>query len=439
MRIRFLFFAFLLPLLHLLNPAVAQQPINIRLNSIELKEMPGLQSFAAAQYQSKWVLIGGRLDGLHMKQPFASFNPEFNNTDIVVVDFLNKKVIKSSVLSLPKPISEQLQSSNMEFVQLGNLLYLFGGYGYSASQRKFLTHPRLTVIHLPQLIEAVLKNNSLEPCIFSIEDDRMAVTGGGAGVLNNRFFIIGGQKFTGRYNPHGPDHGPGFVQEYTNEIRSFELELKETSIRVLNYKAVKDETELHRRDYNLVPQIFPSGKQGFTVFSGVFQYKENLPWLHPVDVFETGYQPNNQFQQRFNHYHSAHLAVYSKKQNQMSTIFFGGIAQFYREKGITKEDTEVPFVNTISQVSRSANGAMQELVLDATMPGLLGSSAWFFFNEQLPHFDNEILNWDALAQGEQLAGYIIGGIHSSAPNIFWPNTGDQSIASASIIAVYIRK
>ena len=109
------------------------------------------------------------------------------------------------------------------------------------------------------------------------------------------------------------------------------------------------------------------------------------------------------------------------------------------EKGIVKEDTEVPFVNTISQVSRLANGAMQEQVLDVTMPGLLGSSAWFVINEQQPQFESGILDWDALAKGEQLVGFIVGGISSSAPNIFWPNTGDQSTASASIIAVYIRK
>jgi hypothetical protein len=437
MRKRTLAFLFLLLLLHLQTNA--QQPINVTLKTIQLKEMPGLQSFAAAQYQGKWVLIGGRTDGLHMKQPFAAFDPVHNNTDIVVVDFLNKKVFRSSVLSLPRPLSEQLQSSNMEFVQRGELLYLFGGYGYSTSQKKFLTHPRVTVIRLSLLIEAVLKNRTIEPCVYSMEDERMAVTGGGAGFLNNRFYIIGGQKFTGRYNPHGPDHGPGFLQEYTNEIRSFQLELKEKSIHVQNFKALRDEAELHRRDYNLVPQIFPSGKQGFTVFSGVFQYKENLPWLHPVDIFETSYLPNKQFEQLYNHYHSAHLPIYSRQQNQMHTLFFGGIAKFYREKGIIKEDTEVPFVNTISQVSRLANGAMQEQALDVTMPGLLGSSAWFVIYEQQPQFESGILDWDALAKGEQLVGFIVGGISSSAPNIFWPNTGDQSTASASIIAVYIRK
>ncbi len=268
----------------------------------------------------------------------------------------------------------------------------------------------------------------------------MAVTGGGAGYLNGRFYLVGGQKFSGRYNPHGPDHGPGFAQEYTNEIRSFALEDGAGGTPVIsNYRAQRDEEHLHRRDYNLVPQVFPDGKPGFTMFAGVFQYKADIPWLYPVDIREDGYQPVPAFEQQYSHYHSAHLPVYSRQSREMHTLFFGGIAQYYRHNNETKEDKEVPFVKTISQVTRAANGTLTEWALPVELPDLSGASAWLALHENMPRLPGDLLDWDALPPGEHLVGYIVGGIRSSAPNIFWPNTGKQSSASATVMAVYLRK
>lgn len=416
-----------------------QQPFHLRLVSETWEGFPGLQSFAAGQYQGKWVLIGGRTDGLHMKQPFASFHPDFNNTEIFVVDSRTRKVSKALVRQLPAPLAEQLQSTNMEFVQRGDKLYLFGGYGYSATQQKFITYPQLTIVHLPQLITAIEKQGNIAGSFSFLTDPRFAVTGGGAAYMNGKFYLAGGQKFTGRYNPHGPDHGPGFTQEYTNEVRIFSLQESKDTIIITYYNALHNAEELHRRDYNLVPQVLPDGSLGFTMFSGVFQYKADIPWLHPVDITENSIVPQPLFQQRYSHYHSAHLPLYSQKQMAMHTLFFGGIAQFYRSGNETREDKEVPFVNTISQVSRLAGGAWLEQALPVQMPGLMGASAWFAVNEQLPLLHGSIIQWDALPSGEHLAGYVVGGIHSSAPNIFWPNTGKQSTASPAVIAVYMRK
>lgn len=417
----------------------AQEPFVLRLEEQAVAGLPGLQSFTAAQYAGKWILIGGRTDGLHMKQPFASFHPDYNNVHIVIVDIRSKQKVSLPLAALPVAVAEQLQSSNMEFVQSDSLLFLFGGYGYSASQKRFLTHPRVTVVSLPALLRSAAGQISPAEAIQSTEDDRMAVTGGGVGLLNGRFYLAGGQKFTGRYNPHGPDHGPGFVQEYTNAIRSFELQQQSGKWSVLNYQEWTDKNELHRRDYNLMPQYFSNGKAGFTMFSGVFRYDADLPWLHPVEFDEQGYRPRPEFEQKFSHYHSAHIPLYSKRQSQMHTVFFGGIARYFVQDGSVSEDKEVPFVTTISQVTRLADGTWKEQALKAQMPGYLGTSAWMAVNEQLPLLPGGVVNWDLLPAGEHLLGYIVGGIRSTAPNIFWPNTGKQSHASASVIAVYALK
>ncbi len=48
--------------------------------------LPGLHSFAYAQHEGKWLIIGGRKDGLHARQPFNTFPEPFSNTDIYVFD-----------------------------------------------------------------------------------------------------------------------------------------------------------------------------------------------------------------------------------------------------------------------------------------------------------------------------------------------------------------
>ena len=89
----------------------------------------------------------------------------------------------------------------------------------------------------------------------------MAVTGGYLGLLNDEFYLVGGQRFMGRYNPMGPDFGPGFIQEYTNAIRRFRIADDGTErYAITDYEETVDTAELHRRDYNLVPQIFPNGE-----------------------------------------------------------------------------------------------------------------------------------------------------------------------------------
>ena len=153
----------------------------------------------------------------------------------------------------------------------------------------------------------------------------MAVTGGRLAKINDTFLLAGGQRFEGRYNPHGPDHGPGFVQEYTNEIRKFMIEYENDTPVIKNYSAIKDTINLHRRDYNLVPQVFKNDELGFTMFSGVFQYEEDIPFTSFVDIVEGSHKVSKGFDQKFNHYHSAVLPIYDKASAAMYSVFFGGI------------------------------------------------------------------------------------------------------------------
>lgn len=409
----------------------------IVLQEVTIPNMPGIQSFAFGQHEGEWLLVGGRTDGLHRRQPFAAFLAADNNTSAYVVNPQTQQVWSTSLSTLPAAVHMQLQSTNLEHQQVGNTLYIIGGYGYSTIAADHITHPRLTAIDVPGMIAAIKNAQPIGPHVRSIADNRMEVTGGYLGILDGTFLLVGGQRFVGRYNPQGPNFGPGFIQQYTNAIRRFTINDDGTNLGISDYAETVDTVNLHRRDYNLVAQVFPDGSLGYTAFSGVFQYGANIPWLNTVDVSASGYSVVPGFEQLLNQYHTAHLAAYTIADNRMSSVFFGGIGRYYFDaNGQLVDDADVPFVNTISRVERSADGSMEETAI-GEMPALLGSGAEFIPAPSVPMIGDNIIDLDQLAGDTVLAGHIVGGIQSTARNIFFINDGTQSDASARVFRVLL--
>lgn len=413
---------------------------NVVLEPLVIPNMPGLQSFVWGKTPSGyWVLIGGRTDGLHRRQPNVSFLASGNNTTIYMIDSEEGVIWQRPLSQLSTSLYEQLQSTNMEFYQHGNNLYIIGGYGYSAIANNHITYPNLTIVDLSGLEQALINNQPIAGYFRQITDQRMAVTGGHLGMIGNEFVLVCGQRFDGRYNPMGPNHGPGFAQQYTNAIRRFTIQDNGTTFSIQNYNETIDTVNLHRRDYNLTPFIH-SGEEGYTIWTGVFQYDQDLPYLNTVDVISTGYQVNNGFNQYLSHYHSACLPLHDSVNNEMYTLFFGGISQYYYNTSNTLvQDDNVPFVKTVSMVKRDASGNMTEYRLPIEMPGYLGASAEFIPVNNLPMYANEVAKLHALNADTVLAGYIVGGINSSAANIFFINDGTQSFAETTIYKVWLAR
>ncbi|MCC7502872.1 MAG: T9SS type A sorting domain-containing protein [Flavobacteriales bacterium] len=409
---------------------------NVVLQEITLPGMPGLQSFAWGQHQGQWFLVGGRTDGLHRRQPPFAFLAADNNTNVYVVDPATQQVWSASLNTLPTNLKEQLQSTNMEFEQRDSTLYCAGGYGYSSTAADHITYPYLTAIDLPGAMDAIRTGQSIVPYFRQLNDARMEVTGGQMRLLHDRFHLVGGQRFIGRYNPMGPDFGPGFIQEYTNAIRRFDINDNGVDLVIADYAEEVDTVNLHRRDYNMLPQIKPDGSEGLTVFSGVFQYGQDLPWLNTVDISDSGYTVVPAFEQLLNQYHTAHAALYDSTANIMHSLFFGGIGRYYFNGGTLMDDQNVPFVNTISLVSRDGNGSLEEAAI-GEMPALLGASGEFIPLPGTPQHTKDIIRLDELAGDTVLIGHVVGGIESSAQNIFFVNTGVQSDATMRIFQVHL--
>ena len=434
-NIRRSFFFFLFAIISI-NTMAQSPPFNIAIEPITIAELGGIQAFAYGQDNGKWLIIGGRLDGLHRLQPFSSFDVLGNNNQLLVIDPVAMEKWYAPLASLPISIQEQLSSTNMEFHQDSDILYIVGGYGYSQTAVNHITYPYLTAVDIPAVINAVTNGTNFTTFFRQISDDKFAVTGGYLHKLYNTYYLVGGQRFDGRYNPF---NNPTFTQTYTNAIRKFIISDDGVNLSVLHFPDILDAENLHRRDYNVAAQVMPDGEEGLTAFSGVFQINADLPFLNCVNIDSAGYAVNNNFSQYYNHYHCAHIPLYSASSNEMHTLFFGGIAQYFESEGVLVQDDNVPFVRTIARVTRIADGSMAEYKLPVEMPALMGANSEFIPVENIPTYKNGVIILDDLTSDTTLVGYIYGGIASSAPNIFFINDGTQSSASNQIFKVYLIK
>lgn len=409
---------------------------SVKIKPVTISNLPGLHSFAVAQSNGKWLIIGGRKDGLHARQPFNAFPAASSNTDIYVVDVNLQQFWTASVNSLSTGLKEQLQSTNMNFYQDNDSLYIIGGYGYSTSALDHITYPNLTSVSVSGLINAVVNGNSITPFFKQITDQNFAVNGGQLGKIGPTFYLVGGHRFDGRYNPMG---NPTYTQTYVNGLKKFNINNSGAQLSYSNYTSVNDQVHLHRRDYNLMPQIFPNGEEGYTISSGVFQVGIDLPFLYPVDIKASGHTPVIAFNQYLSNYHSAKTSLYDSVNNVMHSVFFGGMSQYSYVNNVLTQDNNVPFVKTISRVSRDAGGNLQENVFPNEMPGLIGASAEFIPNHTLPHYESEIIKLSQLTGDSALIGHCYGGIYSPQANPFTANNTGVTNAHNVIYEVWLVK
>lgn len=399
-------------------------------------QLGGLQSYTFGSTLDGYVVFGGRLDGLHRRQPFAAFDIAGHNLNVSFINPTNGNVVHHNTFSLPDEVEEQMHSTNACFVQKDNRLYVVGGYGYSAIQNDHITFPSLLVFDIELLKAAVIGQTDMNSALLArIEDDRFAVTGGKLVKMNNQFFLVGGHRFDGRYNPMGPNNGPGFSQTYSSAIRRFEVA---NDLVVTWFDEWYDESLLHRRDFNVLPSLDLSGmSENISVYSGVFQVNADIPFLNAVNVSAGGYNEVNNFAQYYNHYHCATLPIYNASQQKVEHYFFGGIAQYYDSLGIMVQNNNVPFVKTIACVTQSANGQWQESLVPQLLPGYLGAGAELLPANGMNESNNGIiqLTTEQLSMDSVLVGYIYGGISSSEKNVFWSNS-NLSTAANVWMAVY---
>lgn len=415
-----------------------QSNFDLQLDTFSIPGLPGIHSFAYARHEGKWLLIGGRRDGMHQK--FNSFATSAANQQLIVADPESGQLWQRPLNELPDTLREQLRSTNMEFFQQEGLLCFVGGYGRSEVAQNHITYPYLTLIDVGGLMGAVVDGSPLQPHFQQVRDTFFAVTGAQMQMLSDTFYLVGGHRFEGVYSANSGDNQ---LQFYTNSIRKFTLENNGTGWQVGHKSIVLDELNLHRRDYNLAPQFFQNGELGLVAFAGVFQPgPAALPFQNIVEIGPSGHTPVNGFSQFLVNYHCAKVPLFNSADNEMHTLFFGGMSQYYlNETDSLIRDNRIPFVKTVSRVTRLADGSYTEVPFDAELPYYTGTSAEFILADGVPTLENDIINYDALPDGNNLIGYIAGGIVTpvNQRNPFIVNNVGITTASNQVIRVFLVK
>jgi hypothetical protein len=398
-------------------------------------ELPTLHSYIRGEYDGHWVLVAGRTNGLHgfVDDGLINFPPASQNRDVWVIDVENGESWRRSLTSAQTGLDaftvDSLTSTNAQGTQIGDRLYMTGGYGFDATNSTFRTFNRLTAFDLPELIDwAKGGPTQLSDAFRQVQHPAMQVTGGVMTHSAGRTHLVFGQNFNGPYDPI-------LSGVYTEQIRSFTIQDDGTTLSISNVSSSEPLEEHHRRDLSVVPVIRRDGQgsfaKGWAALSGVFT-PDDRAWTVPVEIAEDGTatmaDPSaaNTFKQGMNIYQTANLGMYSEAAGQMHTLLFGGITyQFYdREAGQFVNDVNFPFTNQVTAVVVDANGNYQQVLLDEEFPVIIddagkrmrfGTNGEFFPVSGLPTYDNGVLKLDELS-GETRLGYIFGGLMADAGN-----------------------
>jgi hypothetical protein len=416
---------------------VAAQPLNFAVDWQELSwpNVPAIHSFACAAHDGKWLFIGGRTNGLHGFHPPLAFPNSGRNAQVTVFDPASGQRWDAALSGLPDSLREPLSSSNMQFHQDADRLYIVGGYGWQTAAANFVTFPTLTAVDVPALMQAVIQGAPIDGHFRQVQDSALAVCGGHLGKVDSTYLLVFGHRFDGIYNRSDTT---GFhVQAYTHAVRRFRVRDDGQTLSLALLPASADTARYRRRDYNLVPQVFVDGSHGYRAFSGVFQKGLRIPYFFPVNVHASVDSVVPGFYQHLASYHCAVLPIHDAAQQAMSTVFFGGEAMYLPGlNGQLIEDSLIPFVKTVSVVRFQANGQADELALADTLPGFLGSNSQFFPAPGLVAFSPDgILDLNQLS-GRTLVGYVMGGIESPLDHINLIDPA-MSTASARVFAIYV--
>jgi hypothetical protein len=401
------------------NPA--NLPFTLSLEEVTQDELPGLHSFAFARYGEWWVIIGGRINGLHGFFINTGFPEDKANAQIFLINPETGASHQFFVEQLNLPYKDQLRATNPQYVQDGNRLYICGGYGKDVAQGKFVTFPVLSIIDLPTLVAKMEADQNPVAAFTQRVDYRLQVCGGEMEKMGDWYYLVGGHDFSGLYNQNGQ---PQFTQTYTNEIRRFQI----ADNAVVSYFAYKDENKLHRRDFTLGPVIQPNGAPAICLYGGVFRVGVDLPFYNPVYISEDNIcQMDAGYEQLFSQYTCPVLPLFDSTDGSMYSIFFGGLSVHTWDPGTQtlQYDEKVPFIKDITTFQRRADGSSREYVMPQRFDELLGTNMIFVPAHDAPQYPNEVLRLHAF-EGPVFAGWLYGGIKAEIPN-FTPSSANKRL------------
>jgi hypothetical protein len=423
----------------------AQAPYTVSLQNPVQMGTDSLQSYVIAEVAGKWLTFGGRTNGFHgTGGANRTFPTSYANTLFRVYDPVTKQ---RWTASYPARYAAQLSSTNMQYWLDEGILWVAGGYGCSdgsSSPACYETFPSLLAIEVAPLVQAIMRGETafLDGYITSLRDERFRVTGGVLRKLGSNFYLVMGHNYDTIYVN-------GISGKYTEEIRRFNLRRQSGAIEVSNYTTIKD-PQFHRRDLNVLEACRPGGQPGLNVWGGVFtpNSQQGEPYLNPILIDQnpssgaTSYRVDYSFQQQFNLYECANVLLYDRASQAMYTSMVGGITNKFLDAGgnIIPGQGFMPWSKWVTTIGQFANGQTVEYPqANPILPGFIGANCDIILNHNLPIMPGttRVIDYAALPAGDNLIGWMYGGILSTAPQM--NVVSNPSFALATIYEVHIRK
>ncbi|RAJ05472.1 hypothetical protein LX64_02630 [Chitinophaga skermanii] len=438
------------------NKIVAQKKNNVPLYGVVLQPLSNapafrLQSFCMGKYVdaagSNYLFVGGRTTGFHGTDPTSpgfQFPRKYNNTNLIVLTFNNGTVTRTSAAlpaSLSKDMIDQLSSTNMQFIQNGDNLYIVGGYGKN-SDSNFVTYNKMIKIQVSSVVKAVKSGSTISPNYFTDVSTTvdaksqvaLQLTGGDLIQTGQYYNFVGGQNFTGDYtmNSQGVYANAAYKVKFNGTNWTFNSIASDGGIG-------NDFGQFHRRDLTVAPYAYNANIFA-VMLGGVFTPDDNTAYPNPIILSPLSSAPYvivNNFKQKTNLYDCARFTVYNKAVNGNAITLLGGIGYFAYKNYIAGDslspDIGLPFVRNITNImvndyntgGTSFNFYTQyfyEYVTkpEFSLPTFLGSEAKFipidkYLYQTSTQQNDEVLDYDLIfANGATsvTVGYMVGGIQS---------------------------
>jgi hypothetical protein len=415
--------------------------------SRKFTNLPALQSFVFAKWGNYWLLMGGRTNGFHGFANDQNFPFKKANKFIYAYNTATNKLDSMAAANLPTMLREQYTSSNMQHLQVGNYLYVSGGYGEFHAKlpdSTWTTYSTLSRININSMINAIITKNTTQfmSSVVYTQDPLTASTGGEMYKLpDGKFYLVLGHRFNGPYNPKPPQIT---TQQYLDSVHVFKLAETPTSISIINSSRqyISDNkpdsvTQFRRRDLLVVPAILKGGRDvGLTVYGGVFTYGPGTPFRNPIYLkggSTPSYQVDYSYTQTSNIYSTANTTMYDVQNDVMLTTAFGGIGT----NTTTDKDGFTKSIMTISKSNKT--NITKEIKNYKGTPTYMGSEGVFVAAQNIPKYKSQydIINYTALPTGKKtLIGYIYGGIVSNSPS--W-GASNPTAPSKMVYEVYFIK
>jgi len=437
-------------------------PFDIQIQQAEFSLPVGLQSFVVGTYKGKWLLLAGRVNGLHgFNNDDNNFPPDTQNTTVFVVDPVAQTVVTKSLTNSDSGLTQaqidSLSATGSQSFQSGNKLYVAGGYGFDTATNDFTTKDTLSAIDISGLMHWVTNPNNGETAaqhIRQIFDPMFRVTGGA--MMEDKLSSF--KELHYAMLAFGQDvEGPVTFSSsptYTGQVRRFYIIDDGKHLRAFPLKSAPKNAaaDLERTDLNVVPIIESTHNvfsEGFLALSGVFTPGFGI-WTVPVEINRFGIphmaNPDaaKTFKQGMNNFVCPTLEMFSLKQRASFTVLMGGISYGFFDDGGFETDAELPFINQVTTIKRDNNGNFSQHLMDGEYPVILSegsnpgnqllfdAGAVFIPAKGIPMFENGVLKYDQVSKHTVVVGYIVGGIQSTLPNT---NKSSDTAASPYIFTV----